>query len=126
MKRSLQVSAPLLASAALAVLTGCHQRPEPQRCVDDQNHVVDPKFCANLPQPAPNQQNHVGYGPLFLPYHYIYGGSGGFTPGAIVTGGSLTPLAGHSYSSTVRGGFGSTFGGGDSSSGAHGSGSSGE
>jgi hypothetical protein len=118
MKRSAQVSAPLLASAALALLTtGC--RPtEPKRCVDENNHVVDQSFCQS--QPNPNQPGYrpgIGY----WPYHYYYGGSGGFVPGSIVSGGSNTPLAGHSYSTTSRGGFGSSFGGGDSS-GGHGGG----
>ena len=107
MKRSIQVSAPLLASAALAVLTGCRQ-PEPKRCVDENNHVVDQSFCAADPQhPAYNS-----YRPGYWPYHFYYGGGGGFAPGAIVSGGSTTPIAGHSYSTTARGGFGSSFGGG--------------
>lgn len=42
MRRSPQVAAPLLASAAAALLTGCHHGPEMQRCVDAQNRVVDP------------------------------------------------------------------------------------
>ena len=50
MRRSAQVFAPLLAATAVALSTGCHRQPEPQRCVDEQNHVVDPKFCANLPE----------------------------------------------------------------------------
>ena len=122
MRRSLQVSAPLLASAALALLTtGCRQR-EPQRCVDENNKVVDPSFCANQPQAGTNNNfAHPGY----WPYHFYYGGGGGFAPGSIVSGGSVMPLAGHSYSTTTRGGFGSSFGGGDSSGGGHG-GSGGE
>ena len=130
-KRSTHVSAPLLASAALAVLTtGCHQH-EPQRCVDENNRVVDPSFCANAPKPGGTNNNYGN--PGFWPYHFYYGGSGGFAPGTIVSGGSLTPLAGHSYSTTTRGGFGSSFGGhgSDSSSGhaassGHAGGSGGE
>ena len=119
MKRSIQVTAPLLASVALAlVTTGCHQT-EPKRCVDDQNHVVDPSFCE-----AQNQNNN-GYHPGYWPYHFYYGGSGGFAPGSIVSGGSNVPRAGVSYSTTTRGGFGSSFGGGESG-GAHGSSSGGE
>ncbi len=123
MKRSVQVSAPLLASAALALLTtGCRQ-PEPKRCVDENNHVVDQSFCANAPQGTNLDNYHPGG---VWPYHYYYGGGGGFTPGAIVTGGSNTPLAGHSYSTTTRGGFGSSFGGSGEGSGGHGGGGGGE
>ena len=125
MKRSVQVSAPLLASAALAVLTGCHP-PEMQRCVDAQNHVVDQKFCANLP---PQQGINSGVGPGgmgFYPYRYYYGGGGGWNLGSTVYGGGYTSYSGHSYttsssaahSSTSRGGFGSSMGGGHSSGGA--------
>lgn len=125
MKRSLQVAAPLLASTAIALLTtGCHQQPEPQRCVDEQNRVVAASFCANLPQ-AGNQQNVYRPGfPGYIPYHYYYGGYGGFAAGAIAGGGSRTPLLGHAYStsSTSRGGFGSTFSGGHGGEGEGGGG----
>jgi hypothetical protein len=117
LKRSSHVAAPLLASAALAVLAGC--RPEqPKRCVDENNHVVDPSFCQSKPNP-----NQPGYQPgiAYWPYHYYYGGNGGFIPGSVVSGGSVTPAPGVSYSTTTRGGFGSSFGGGDGS-GGHGGG----
>ena len=124
MKRSAHVSAPLLASAALALLTtGCRQ-PEPQRCVDENNHVVDQSFCAGQPQNGliNNQPVRPGY----WPYHFYYGGSGGYYPGSLATGGSSTPVAGHSYSTTVRGGFGSSFGGGHGEGGGgHGGGGGG-
>ena len=121
-RRSLQVSAPLLASTALTLLTtGCHQR-EPQRCVDEQNRVVDASFCKGQPQNL-NNNNYIGR-PGYMPYHYYYGGGGGFVPGSIVSGGSATPLAGHSYSTTSRGGFGSSFGGSEGG-GAHGGGGGG-
>ncbi len=97
MRRSAHVFAPLLASAAVAFSTGCHHA-EPQRCVDEQNHVVDPKFCANLPpggqQPVVgtpgNGGGYYGANGIFFPhiYSYVYGGGGVFTPGAIVSGGS--------------------------------------
>jgi hypothetical protein len=117
MRRSAHVFAPLLASAALALATGCNSA-DPQRCVDEQNHVVDPKFCANLPPGAissgtsRNGGGYFGGNGLFYPHLYrnYYGGS--FLPGGIVSGGSYTPLAGHSYSfssGTSRGGFGSSF-----------------
>ena len=122
-KRSVQVSAPLVASAALAVLTGCHH-PEMQRCVDEQNRVVDQRFCANVPQQGGYNSGGMG----LYPYHYYYGGGGGWYPGTVVYGGSNTYVSGHSYttsssaahstSGTSRGGFGSSMGG----SSAHGSG----
>ena len=128
MKRSRHVAAPLLAAAALAVMTGC-RRPEMQRCVDEQNHVVPESFCqANgvQPQYVNGSGGGIGYFPM---YRYYYGGGGGWTPGTSVYGGSYTSLGGHSYttssaaahsessgghitSGTSRGGFGSTHGGG--------------
>ena len=109
MKRSLQVSAPLVAAAALALLSGC-RKPQMQRCVDEQNHVVPDSFCQN-PQ-------HTGSGLGFVPiYRYYYGGSGSYSVGSGVSGGGYVPSSGASYAtSTSRGGFGSTFGGGSSSS----------
>jgi hypothetical protein len=111
MRRSSQVIAPLLASTAALILTGCG--PEMQRCVDQQNHVVDPSFCKNLPTQQPAQQQNGPYFPM--PYHYYYGGGGGYGLGSSVYGGSNAPEAGHSYSlngGTSRGGFGSSFSGG--------------
>jgi hypothetical protein len=131
MKRSTQVAAPLLATTALSLLTGC-QKPEMQRCVDEQNHVVDDKFCANLPNQQGVQQQqrpdgHGGFLPLFIPYRYYYGGWGGYGLGSTVGGGSYAPATGRSYATrsgvTTRGGFGSSFseGGSHSSSSVHGS-----
>ena len=114
MKRSLSVSAPLLASAALAVMaTGCRQA-EPKRCVDENNHVVDQSFCAGQPMSGNQATGNGGshYTPGFYPYHFYYGGLGGYALGALASGGSSTPVAGHSYSTSARGGFGSSFGGG--------------
>ncbi len=141
MRRSAQVAAPLLASTALALLSGCHQG-EMQRCVDENNKVVDDKLCANQPQLTDQQrqqqeqqrlqqQQHGGSGMGILPYialyHYYYGGSGGRTPGSYVSGGSTAPIPGHSYSSTSRGGFGRSFSPGgahssESGGGGHGGG----
>jgi hypothetical protein len=134
MRRSTQVTAPLLAATALSILTGC-RKPEMQRCVDEQNHVVDDKLCANLPDQQGIQQQrpdgHGGFLPIFIPYHYYYGGWGGYGLGSVVGGGSYAPAAGRSYTTrsgvTTRGGFGSSFseGGSHSSSGSssgHGSG----
>lgn len=128
-KRSQHVSAPLLASAAVTVLAGCHHAPEMQRCVDEQNRVVDQRFCQSLP--AQGSPGYVGgYGGGFYPYHYYYGGGGGWYPGTVVYGGSRTSVSGHSYttssgaahsvSGTSRGGFGSSFGGGSGSHSASG------
>jgi hypothetical protein len=110
--------------------TGC-QKPEMQRCVDEQNHVVDDKFCANLPNQQGVQQRpdgHGGFIPIFLPYRYYYGGWGGYGLGSVVGGGGYAPVVGRSYANrsgvTTRGGFGSSFSEGgshSSSSGAHGS-----
>ncbi len=116
MKRSTQVAAPLLAAAALAMATGC-SKPLMERCVDQDNHVVDDKFCANLP-PAQAQQN-LRPGLPFYPYRYYYGGYGGFGLGSLVSGGSYVPDPSGRYITstgrTTRGGFGSSF----SEGGAH-------
>jgi hypothetical protein len=113
MRRSAQVIAPLLASTAALLLTGCG--PEMQRCVDQHNHVVDPSFCKNAPAQQAEQQNgsSLPYSPPL--YHYYYGGGGGYGIGSTVYDGSYAPADGHSYSltnGTSRGGFGSFFSGG--------------
>jgi hypothetical protein len=128
MKRSTKVAAPLLASAALAMTMGC-RKPEMQRCVDENNKVVDDSFCANQPQ-QPNQQQPPRTGGGILPliplYHYYYGGWGGYGLGTVVGGGSYVPAEGHTYATrsgvTTRGGFGSSFHGGEGEGGGHGSG----
>jgi hypothetical protein len=90
MKRSAHVAAPLLAAAALALNSGC-RKPEMQRCVDEHNVVVDDSHCANLPanQQGAQQQRqpdgHGGFLPLFIPYHYYYGGLGGYALGSLVS-----------------------------------------
>ena len=129
MKRSLHVSAPLLAAAALALTTGCRQQPEMQRCVDEQNHVVADNLCsASGQQPVRNPAG--GFYPM-MPYHLYYGGLGGYSLGSIVSGGSYNAIPGRSYanssraSSTTRGGFGSSFGGGASGEGGGHGGSAG-
>jgi hypothetical protein len=115
MRRSAQVAAPLLAAAALSLLTGC-RTPEMQRCVDEHNNVVADSFCKD----QPSQQHRTG---AFIPfYRYYYGGWGGYGLGSQVGGGSYTPITGRSYS-TTRGGFGSSFGGGGE---GHGGGGAGE
>ena len=131
MRRSSNVAAPLLAAAALAISTGC-RRPEMQRCVDENNKVVDDSLCANQPQGQTQQRpdGRGGFIPFFLPYHYYYGGWGGFGLGSVVGGGSYYPDPSRSYvnrsGATTRGGFGRSFSSGgshsSSSSSGHGSG----
>ncbi len=124
MRRSSHVAAPILASAAVALLSGCHHGPDMQRCVDAQNRVADPALC---------QTGHSAGGYGGSGYHYYYGGRGNYAPGSVVTDGTTTPEAGHSYSTTsgtARGGFGSSFGGGHGEGGegggGHGGGGAGE
>ena len=112
MKRSTQVTAPLLAATALSLLTGCHR--EMQRCVDEHNDVVDDSFCQNQPAQQQRPDGHGGFIP-FYPYRFYYGGWGGYGLGTQVGGGSFTPAPGASY--TTRGGFGSSFAEGASHSG---------
>src|SRR5258705_3834841 len=106
MKRSTQVTAPLLAATALSILTGC-RKPEMQRCVDEQNHVVDDKLCANLPDQQGIQQQrpdgHGGFLPIFIPYRYYYGGLGGYRPRRAVGRGSYAPAPRRSYTTPSRG-----------------------
>ncbi|MES2391465.1 MAG: hypothetical protein V4555_07480 [Acidobacteriota bacterium] len=130
MRRSSIVLAPLLASAAAALLTGCHT--DTQTCVDENNRAVDPKFCQNL-QPGQTHAGTVydsgsgGYysNGIFYPhiFRYYYGGHYGGL-GSFMSGGSYAPSAGHSYSigGTTRGGFGSSFSGEGHGSGGHGGG----
>jgi len=112
MRRSKCVVAPILASAAAVMLSGC--KPEMQRCVDENNHVVDPNYCGAHPTLVP--PGHV--------YRWYYGGGGSYAAGSTVSGGAYAPESGHSYSmtnGTARGGFGSSFGG-DGEGGGHGGG----
>jgi len=103
MKRSQQVTAPLLASAALTLLAGCRQE-QMQRCVDEHNVVVDDSLCKVQPN-ADNNYYHT-------PYRFYYGGGGSYFPGSVATGGGYAPVSGFSYA-TSRGGFGSTHAGGE-------------
>jgi hypothetical protein len=112
MRRSQQVAAPLLASAAVALLTACRS-PQMQRCVDESGVVAPDSFCQN--QPLDQHNGNTYYHPFGSGgyYRWYYGGGGGYSPGTIVGGGGYTPVAGSSYAtSTMRGGFGSTHAGG--------------
>jgi hypothetical protein len=94
-----------------------------QRCVDEHNNVVDDSLCNNQSsQPQQRPDGNGGFIPLF-PYHYYYGGWGGYAIGSQVGGGSYSPTPGASY--TTRGGFGSSFAEGGSHSSSSSSGSRG-
>jgi hypothetical protein len=132
MRRTAQIVTPLLAAAAMSIMTGC--RPaEMQRCVDENGTVVDDKLCGGQPQTVMHQQSdgHGGFVPIFIPmYRYYYGGGGGYGLGSRVSGGGFIPLQNRDYrnatgggrggggffggirSGISRGGFGSSFGGG--------------
>ena len=120
MRRSSHVLAPLLASTALGLATGCRS-PEMQRCVDQNNHVVDSSLCRS----GSYGGGGGGSGSLYRSY---YGGSGSYRVGSTAEGGSTEPASGHSYSTTTgteRGGFGSSFAG-DGGEGEGGGGGGGE
>lgn len=117
MRRSKQVVAPILASAAAVLLSGC--KPDMQRCVDESNRVMDPGYCKMLQQGS--TQTTVGPSGGAHVYRWYYGGGGSYVPGTVVTGGGYAPASGHSYSvtnGTARGGFGSSFSGGHGGDGA--------
>jgi len=108
------------------MLAGCQKR-EMQRCVDENNRVVDDSFCAGQPQAQdPNSTVSHPY------YHFYYGGWGGYGIGTQAGGGSPVPKAGTTYVSssgrttTIRGGFGSSMSGGEGGDGAGHSGGAGE
>ena len=110
MRRSSQVATPLLVAAALTLATGC-QRPEMQRCVDEQNMVVDDDLCH-----AVGEQRTLGGNPHKPEvYRYYYGGTGSAEAGTTAENGSFEPDPTRSYkiansSVTVRNGFGSKYG----------------
>jgi hypothetical protein len=121
MRRSSYVVAPILASAAVALLSGC--KPEMQRCVDESNRVVDPSDCKTLQ--SGSTQTTVGPSGGSHFYRYYYGGGGSYVPGTAAMGGSYAPESGHSYSTTngtARGGFGSSFSGDGAHAGGDGAG----
>lgn len=102
MKRSKTVDLTILALLAASFGTACAKDPELKHCVDQNGVVVDDSQCTN--------QATYGHGGNIIPFRWYYGGTGIFSPGSRISGGSFTPSAGHVYSSpsTVsRGGFGS-------------------
>jgi hypothetical protein len=111
MRKSGAVPLTLLATAALAAVSGCNDHPKELRnCVDAENHIVRDSRCN--PSPSPGSSGGGGY-------HFVYGGASGGAIDDTVVGGSNEPEAGAQVVSgesgdVVRGGFGS------SESGAHG------
>jgi hypothetical protein len=94
MRRSAQIAAPLLAAAALTFTTGCH-KAEMQRCVDEQNMVVDDDLCHAI------GEERVYNSRVQPPnYRYYYGGTGSTESGTTATGGSFEPDTGHTYKIT--------------------------
>lgn len=121
MRRSSYVVAPILASAAAVMLSGC--KPDMQRCVDENNRVMDPSYCSTLQRGS--TQTTVGPSGGAHSYRWYYGGGGSYVPGTAATEGSYVPEEGHSYSTTngtARGGFGSGFSGDGAHAGGEGAG----
>lgn len=123
MHRAAKLVTPLLAAAAVSILTGCRPK-EMQRCVDEHNNVVADNLCNGQSQQRVEQRSdgHGGFFPFFIPMYRPYFGGYGGGIGSSVGGGSYAPVPGHSYSapgkgffgssgSVTRGGFGSSFGG---------------
>ena len=109
MRRSVQVAAPLLATAALTFISGC-RKPEMQRCVDEEYLVVDDDLC------RANSETRVFNSSRIRPpvYRWYYGGTGTAEPDTKAANGSFEPEQGHDYkvasSPTItRKGFGNTY-----------------
>ena len=97
MKRSIQIAVPLLAAAVFATTAGC-RKTEMQRCVDQQNIVVDDDLCH-----ATGEQRILGKKPEErTSFRYYYGGSGSTEAGTQATGGSYLPDRNHTYSVAQR------------------------
>lgn len=102
MRRSAKVTLMFLSSFAAAVMNGCDKDDggdwvEAKRCVDNNNVVVDDRFCE-----SPGSQGHF--------YSHYYGGHGYYL-GDRAYGGGRVAQSGVSYvspSRVPRGGFGST------------------
>lgn len=125
MKSSQLVRLTLLSALALGV-TGCADKQEVQRCVDQNNTLVDEQECERANQLKAQYQYHP---PSPLPYwwyyHWVFGGRGGYSRGSVIYGGSMRPSTGFvsvrgsvvqsnggvmpssRFGSTSRGGFGS-------------------
>jgi hypothetical protein len=86
------LAAPLLAVAVLSFTTGCH-KPEMQRCVDQQNTVVDDDLCHSN-----GEQRVLGRQPTASSsFRYYYGGTGSTAAGTQATGGSFMRRRDHTY-----------------------------
>ena len=104
------------------LLASCHSS-EPQRCVDENNRVVDPSFCKNLPcqRTARRRQRSATTAATTTTASSFLTCIATTTAASPEVFGSAPlrrqptlPLSGHSYSvgGTSRGGFGSSFSGG--------------
>jgi hypothetical protein len=99
-KKSASAAVPLLASAALAMITDCRSKEMHGASISTMQSV-DAALCqtAERRKPIPRIANH--------------GGDGSKDLGTLVSGGSFSPIPGHSYeiadAATGRGGFGNTF-----------------
>ncbi len=110
MRRPLSIAAPLVAAAAVSLLTGCRPK-EMQRCVDENGTVVSDDLCKDQ-QPVQERRPDGHGGFLFVPHIYrpYYGGLGGYGLGDHVSGGSFNAAPGVHYASPLSGGRG-FFGG---------------
>lgn len=130
MKSSQLVRLTLLSALALTV-TGCADKQQVQRCVDQNNAVIDEQECEKANQlKAQYQFNPPSPIPYWWYYHWIFGGNGGYVRGSIIYGGSIRPSVGYvsvrgsaiqsnggvmpssRFGGMSRGGFGSTGSGG--------------
>jgi len=123
MKKSKSVPLTILASVAALAMSGCSRKTELQRCVDQQQRIVDDRLC-DQQQSLQQQPNRTPYYPrAYYPYHWWYGGSSGGRFGDSIVGGAANPTRGFSsiragssgsgaHGGTSRGGFGSSMGGG--------------
>ncbi len=92
-KKSRVVSVSLLAAMAATMLAGCGSNPrQVRRCADEQGNVLPDTNC---------ERGYVGggyYGGGMMGRGgypgWVYGGSGGTTPGSRVMGFTKTPTAG--------------------------------
>lgn len=124
MRKSHEVPLTLLATIALASVSGCDHKPvEVRNCTDAQNHIVPDKDCQNNSTPA-------GGGSGASAYRYVYGGASGEHDGDTVIGGQSTPEAGAEVitgdEAVARGGFGRGGGSEGGGEGGEGGGHGGE
>jgi hypothetical protein len=92
MKSFARIAPTLFVSVSLVFVIGC-RKPEMQRCVDQQNVVVDDDLCH-----AMGEQRILGKKPEpRASYRYYYGGTGSTEPGTVATGGSFMRERDHTY-----------------------------